>query len=155
MNFNELKSRISFINYNSQTDSNVTYCFVYKEFISRLKGKSDILYIGKTEQPIKKRYFQETNTQFSEKNSQRTNIRTTYIYEKLGLENFSCFYTKSLTIKLSAEELKLFLENLKAFDIQYRNLILKKETNEVDLEKYLLVSYGAEHLELPPLNNRF
>lgn len=82
MNFNELKSRISFINYNSQNDSNVTYCFVYKESISRLKGKSDILYIGKTEQPIKKRYFQETNTQFSEKNSQKTNIRTTYIYKK-------------------------------------------------------------------------
>lgn len=155
MNFNELKNRISFINYNSQNDSNVTYCFVYNESISRLKGESDILYIGKTEQPIKKRYFQETNTQFSEKNSQKTNIRTTYIYEKIGLENVSCFYTKSLTIKLSAEELKLFLENLKAFDIQYRNLILEQKTNEVDLEKYLLVSYGAEHLELPPLNNKF
>ncbi len=97
MNFNELKSRISFINYNSQIDSNVTYCFVYKESIYRLKGKSDILYIGKTEKPIKKRYFQETNTQFSEKNSQKTNIRTTYIYGKIGLENVSCFYTKSLT----------------------------------------------------------
>lgn len=155
MNFNELKSRISFINYNLQNDSNVTYCFVYKESISRLQGKSDILYIGKTEQPIKKRYFQETNTQFSEKNSQKTNIRTTYIYKKLGLQNVSCFYTKSLTIKLSVEELKLFLENLKAFDIQYRNLILEQETNVVDLEKYLLVSYGAEHLELPPLNNKF
>lgn len=155
MIFNELKKRINFVEFSGQKDSDVTYCFVYNNMIPRLISSSDIIYIGKTEQPIKKRYYQETNTQFSEKNLQKTNIRTTYVYEKLGLNNVKCFFTKALTIELSDEELKTFLEQLKAFDIQYRSYILSKNTNKVDLEKYLLVSYGSDHLELPPLNNKF
>lgn len=155
MIFNELKKRINFVEFSGQKDSDVTYCFVYNNMIPRLISSSDIIYIGKTEQPIKKRYYQETNTQFSEKNLQKTNIRTTYVYEKLGLNNVKCFFTTALTIELSDEELKTFLEQLKAFDIQYRSYILSKNTNKVDLEKYLLVSYSSDHLELPPLNNKF
>lgn len=138
-------------------DSGVTYIFLGSEEVPRLKGASDILYIGKTEQAIKVRFEQETRTKNSPKNTQQTNIRMTHILGQLGAESYRCLYVKKLTVTLSEAEQKAFLEKLRTWDKQFFLKLTNQrlgEILEIPVEKYLLVQYADEHLELPPLNNR-
>lgn len=153
----DLLQRFDWHEYSGQMDSNVTYFFRAPSSISRLLGESDIFYIGKTEQGIRTRYEQETRTINSPKNTQQTNIRTTYIYQRLGLSAPKCYFTKSLDMSLFGDECSVFLAKLRTWDKKfYLGLEVNSDRNQVvvPVEKYLLVSYADEHLEVPPLNNR-
>ncbi len=153
----DLLQRFDWHEYMGQMDSNVTYFFRAPSSISRLRGESDIFYIGKTEQGIRVRYEQETKTINSPKNTQQTNIRTTYIYQQLGISKPKCYYTKNLDMVLSGDECSMFLEKLRTWDKKFfLGLQINPDHNQVvvPVEKFLLVSYANEHLEVPPLNNR-
>lgn len=156
MNFNTI-NRFAWIFYDGQRDNDVTYIFVASTPIPRLAGASDILYIGKTEQPISKRFKQETSTKNSPKNTQQTNIRMTHIFSKIGLSGCKLFYIPELYFKLYGREIDEFIEKLKIWDKQFYLKHLKGQegaTIIVPAEKYLLANYADEHLEVPPLNNR-
>jgi hypothetical protein len=150
----DLIKELSWEKYEGQVDSNVTYFFLAPNVISRLRGESKVLYIGKTTQCIKKRYDQETNANNSPKNTQQTNIRTTYIYKQLKMQYPECYYTKQIDIKITGDECKKFLEKLKTWDKKFFLGLADQKTIKVPLEKYFLVSYADKHLEVPPLNNR-
>jgi len=157
MNFETIRKEHDWILFLSQTDRNVTYLFVLNRTIGRLSGTSDILYIGKTEQPISKRYEQETMTNNTLGNTQQTNIRTTHVFQQLGVTNVKCYYTRTLNHTLSGDGRMRFLGECRTWDKKFY-LQLEKQQNgqtlEVPLEKYLLVRYAGEHLEVPPMNNR-
>lgn len=153
----DLLQQFDWHEYSGQTDSDVTYFFRAPRSINRLRGESDIFYIGKTEQSIRMRYEQETRTINSPKNTQQTNIRTTYIYQQLEIPNPTCYFTKSLVMRLSEYECSVFLEKLKTWDKKFfLGLGVAPHQNRIviPVEKYLLISYADEHLEVPPLNNR-
>lgn len=156
MNFSDLSRLFQFEEFCNQETENVTYVINYAKEIKRLNGSSDILYIGRTEQSIKKRFHQETSTRNSRWNTQQTNIRTTYIYSKIGLENISCFFCNGLSINLNDECQKSFLEKCMYWDKKYYLQRIEQPDAglNISLEKYLLVTYSDEHLEVPPLNNR-
>lgn len=157
MNFADAQKQFEWVRYSGQMDSNVTYALVLDKPVARLDGESDILYIGRTEQSIRARYEQETKTKNSPKNTQQTNIRTSFLLNKLGLSRVQCFYVKALTTDLSGVECETFLERLRTWDKKaFLDLIEQPRlpSLKVSLEKYLLVSYAALHLEVPPLNNR-
>ena len=157
MNFAGIQDRFKWVPYSGQMDSGVTYAFVLNRPVARLIGESDILYIGKTEQGIRVRYEQETRTKNSPGNTQQTNIRTSFVFDKIGLANVKCFYVKALTADLSGIDCDSFLEGLRTWDKKaFLALSERPRTPSltVSLEKYLLVRYTAEHLEVPPLNNR-
>jgi hypothetical protein len=156
MNFEDT-GQFPWIMFDGQSDQNVSYIFVASTPITRLAGVSDILYVGKTEQPISKRYKQETNTKNSPKNTQQTNIRMTHIFSKIGLGTCKCFYVQDLDMVLDSTTAEIFIENLKTWDKQFYLKNVQEQgagSITIPVEKYLLVNYAAEHLELPPLNNR-
>lgn len=154
--FRDLSTEFPWVRYAGQMDSDVTYAYVYNQPVSRLRGESDILYIGKTEQAIRVRFEQETRTRNSPGNTQQTNIRTTFILEKLGLANVSLHYVRSLSITLDEANGSAFLQALRTWDKRSYMALAEAaaRTPEVSLEKYLLVRYASDHLEVPPLNNR-
>ena len=163
MNFKDLKSLCNWISYQGQMDSNVTYVYVKDLPFRRLQGESDILYIrktkrGKTNQNIRSRYKGGTRTNNTEGNDQNTNIRLTHVFGKLGLENCRCFYAQNLDMTLSDANRGDFLERLRTWDkrayLEIARGIPNQET-AIPLEKYLLVMYANDHLELPPMNNSF
>ena len=153
MNREELLAQFDWIEYDGQMDSDVTYFFAAQEPVGRLRGRSDILYIGMTERAIRVRYEEETRTVNSPKNRQNTSIRTTHVYRALCLDSPTCYYTKTLNVELNGTEKARFLNKLMNWD---KRFFLKQDelaTLLVPLEKYLLVQYADEHLEVPPLNN--
>ena len=157
MNLATLRDQFDWVPFSGQMDSDVTYAFVLNRPVPRLIGESDILYVGKTEQAIRVRYEQETRTKNSPKNTQQTNIRTTFVFDKIGLENVECYYVKALTTVLSGGVCDKFLEGLRTWDKKSFLALSENPRSpglEVSLEKYLLVQYASEHLEVPPLNNR-
>ena len=157
MNFSEFKKQFDWVPFDGQMDSGVTYVFVSDTEIPRMVGASDILYIGKTDQSIKVRFEQETRTKNSPRNTQQTNIRMTHILGKLGTDHYRCFYTKNLEMRLPDLEQEEFIEKLKVWDKQFFLKLTDAHAGgnmTVPIEKYLLVGYTHEHLELPPLNNR-
>jgi hypothetical protein len=156
MKFESIQDRFEWAPYQGQKDRNVTYVFVANEPIGRLRGSSDILYIGKTEQSIAIRYVQETSTNNSGRNTQQTNIRMTHVLGEIGPGNYHCYFVKSLNLKLSGNEKEDFLKKLRTWDKKYFLKITqfgKENEIEIPIEKYLLVRYAAEHLEVPPMNN--
>ncbi|MCZ6804722.1 MAG: hypothetical protein O7D86_12525 [Proteobacteria bacterium] len=152
-----LFSQFDWIEYSGQMESDVTYFFRSPKLIRRLRGESDILYIGRTENAIRVRYKQETRTNNLPKNTQHTNIRTTYVYRRLGMKKPECFYTKSLNVELPADELRQFTEKVMTWDKKFYLMNLDAgmiETKPFSMEKYLMVNYADEHLEVPPLNQK-
>lgn len=157
MNYQQLNDKFEWVLHEGQMDSGVTYVYVAKKPITRLVGSSDILYAGKTEQAMRVRYEQETKTKNSPRNTQQTNIRMTHILDKFGDKNYKCFFVKKLELKLSGTPMSAFLDKLKTWDKQFWLKLTDANvggTLEVPIEKFLLVYYADEHLELPPLNNR-
>ncbi len=157
MNYETIEDAYDWIQFNNQYDKNVTYIFVLNRTIPRLSGMSNILYFGKTEQPIATRYNQETDTNNTSRNSQQTNIRMTHVFQRLGIQNVKCYYTKILNHRLSGEAMMKFLGECRTWDKKFYMQFEDKRNNlylEIPLEKYLLVSYASEHLEVPPMNNR-
>jgi hypothetical protein len=157
MNFETIKDKNNWNEFANQLDKNVTYVFVFNKAVARLSGASNILYIGKTEQTIAKRYEQETNTNNTLRNTQQTNIRMTYVFQQGGLQNVKCFYTKTLNLRLSGETKTKFLRECSTWDKKFCLQLEEKQNGsslEVPLEKYLLVCCASEHLEVPPMNNR-
>jgi len=157
MNYETIRENHDWIEFSSQIDENVTYVFVLNRPVTRLSGASDILYIGKTKQAIAKRYEQETRTNNTSRNTQQTNIRMTHVFERLGIQNVKCYYTKTLSHTLLGDERARFLRECGIWDKKFCIQLQDQQTApslEVPLEKYLLVCYAAEHLEVPPMNNR-
>lgn len=158
MNFNSIQGHFKWIRFSNQTDKNVTYIYVIDRDIHRLIGSSDILYVGKTEQSIAKRYKQETNTRNTPGNSQSTNIRLTHIFGSIGLRNCECYYTCQMHYALPQPVQNGFLKELETWDKKYYRQVKPETPNvrvNVPLEKYILVKYAVDHLELPPMNNSF
>lgn len=134
--------------------TNVTYLIVLNRAVMRLQDQSDILYIGETRQPISKRYQQETSTNNTNKNTQATNIRLTHILAKLDKINVALYFTNTMTQNIAQTD--LVYTELQSWDknYYYKNNISGQNPATISLEKYLLVSYAVDHLEVPPLNNR-
>ena len=160
MNFKgDIEERFHWTSFDEQGTSEVTYVFVAPNSRARLKGKSDILYIGHTDSPIKNRYKAHTRTNPTPKSTQSTNIRMTYVLnrikEELGFEptvHFcpdECWALPKGEVDGFSSLLQLWSKWAHATHLEAKNL------NSPTLESYLLVKYADEHLELPPLNNRF
>lgn len=157
MNFRELERRFDWIRYASQQDKGVTYVFVATKPIPRLRGESDILYIGQTDNTVQARYRQETETNNTPKNTQMTNIRLTYAFRQLRRMDIAatCYFVKGKYVNppLSAVGANTFAKRLMTWD--KRSYLKTSDFANPSIEKYLLVNYAETHLELPPLNNRF
>lgn len=157
MNLSSASKRFEWIAYSGQMESDVTYAYTLNRSVPRLRGESDILYIGKTSQAIRIRFEQETRTKNSAGNTQQTNIRTTHILGQLGLENVQLYYVRSLTAELTDSERKTLMKELETWDKQsFITASAQPDAQQLrpSLEKFLLVSYAVDHLEVPPLNNR-
>ena len=159
MNFSDIDKDFDWIKYSGQQDRGVTYVFVAEKPTSRLRGNSDILYIGKTGNSIQTRYRQETQTRNTPGNTQMTNIRLTHVFRQLihlGI-GVTCYFTKGQTVNppLSPRRAEAFAQMLMTWDKRSYIASSPSEFANPSIEKYLLVNYAEEHLELPPLNNRF
>jgi len=158
MNFNSIPGSFNWVHFNNQTVRDVTYIYVMNENISRIKGSSNILYVGKTKQPINKRYKQQTNANNTPRNTQSTNIRLTHIFGSIGLSNCECYYTCQMNYMLPQPVQNGFLKELETWDKNHYLKVKPQTPNarvNISLEKYILVNYAVDHLELPPLNNSF
>ena len=154
MYFQTIIDEFNWVQYNGQNHHNVTYIFVSYKPVCRLRGYSDILYIGKTNLNIATRYNQETNTNNTPGNNQTTNIRLTYVFNEYGHENFCCYFVNGLYLtELPNEDINDFLMMLRTWDKNYYLKIINGDI-QIPIEKYLLVRYANDHLEVPPLNNR-
>ena len=81
----------------------------------------------------------------------------THVFQRLGIQNVKCYYTKILNYSLSGETMTKFLRECRTWDKKFCLQLEEKQNGtylEVPLEKYLLVCYASEHLEVPPMNNR-
>ncbi len=158
MDFKSIKKQFNWLLFNNQTDCAVTYIHVLNQPISRLVGSSDILYIGETQNSISGRYNKEIKTRNTPKNTQLTNIRLTHIFNKINIQNCTCYYVCQREYLLSSYQKIKFLDDLRTWDKKFYLQTIKmiqNDTLKVPLEKYLLVKYAADHLEAPPMNNRF
>ena len=154
MNFRDLQARFHWTPYEGQTDSKITYVYVRKSPIRRLAGDSDILYIGTTDRAIRERFSAQTSTNNTEGSTQNTNIRLNHVFKNLGLENFNCFFIRQSYENLAENEKSDFMERLRTWDKKfYRSITQGNPTKPIPFEKYLLVTYADEHLEVPPMNN--
>ena len=156
MNSECLFQRFTCHQYDGQHDTGLTYFFVSTSSIHRLRGESDILYIGKTKASIRNRYLAETATKNTLGCDQNTNIRTTHVYSIICPKGPRCFYIKEMFLTIEGDDKNLFFEKLKIWDKRYFNELHKDDARVIlPLEKYLLVMFADEHLEVPPLNNSF
>ena len=155
MKFKDLDHLAEWVEYSGQRDSGVTYIYMAPEPIARLRGESDILYIGETIGQIRNRFRQETATNNTPGVTQNTNIRTTHVFRQLELGGIlaMCFYATRTLLSLSSEEEQKFSQRLRTWD--KRAYIGMGDHFKPTLEKYLLTTYADQHLELPPLNNKF
>ena len=96
----------------------MTYVFVASRPIPRLRGESDILYIGETDNRINTRYRQEAETNNTGKNTQNTNIRTTHVFRQIYQAGISvtCYFMKHKVVRLQPETTKSFAPKLQTWD---------------------------------------
>jgi hypothetical protein len=144
--------------YVNQKDESVTYIYLIKPPIYRLRGQSSVLYIGKTEQPICKRYKQEMYTKNTLVNSQATNIRMSHVSQLLLNRNdkIEMFFTHNISFLLFGEKAKEFGNILQFWNKSHYQKFFIVDDNgnaEVSIEKYLITEYAKDHWEVPPLNN--
>lgn len=145
--------------FSGQSTRDVTYFYAVTPEVARLRGKSSVLYIGQTENGIDVRYRQETATRNTPGNSQATNIRTTHVISTLrvGGAEIELFFTAGLSMDLAGVDARSYGELLETWN---KNHFLKEfeprpdGSIDVQIEKFLLAHYAAQHLEVPPLNNR-
>ena len=143
MNFEDID--VDWKRFRDQEDEGVTYVYVAERPLRRLRGTSDILYIGRTTGSIKLRVQQQTTTAPLERGG-GTNSRLTHVLNQL--RGWRCFYVDGSRWPLSPSDRREFNGLMDIFTARQRGFRLT-------LEKYLLVYYFDEHLELPPLNNAF
>ena len=155
MNFEDIAKWAQWVKYSGQPDKAVTYVYIASQPVTRLRGESDILYIGETDNAISTRYQQETETNNTGKNTQNTNIRTTHVFHQIRQAGISvtCYFMKHKHTNLCSENASSFARELQTWDKQ--TYIKMRDYSNPTIEKYLLVTYSDDHLELPPLNNRF
>ena len=112
-------------------------------------------YIGETNNSIRTRYSQETETGNTGWNTQNTNIRTTHVFRELRQSGaaVACYFVKGQKVRLHSEFSETFARKLQTWD--KRTFVQMHDYSRVHLEKFLLGTYADEHLELPPLNHRF
>ena len=155
MNFRDIEHWAKWVRFSGQHDRGVTYVYVASQPFARLRGESDIIYIGETNNSIRTRYSQETETGNTGWNTQNTNIRTTHVFRELRQSGaaVACYFVKGQKVRLHPEFSETFARKLQTWD--KRTFVQMQDYSRVHLEKFLLVTYADEHLELPPLNNRF
>lgn len=155
MNFRDTFEWVEWVEFFGQSDRGVTYVFVSPKPIARLRGESDILYIGETNREIRRRIKEETETNNTDTNTQYTNIRTTHVFRQLRQIGTSakCYFVQRQSMHLSSKVALPFAEKLRTWDKS--TYINRPDWSRPSIEKYLLVTYADEHLELPPLNNSF
>ena len=155
MKFEDIGHWAEWVKYSGQSDSGVAYVYVASGPIARLRGDSDILYVGITDNAIRARIKWEMETNNTPGNTQNTNIRITHVLCRLKQSGISvtCFFTKEKSLTLSSEMAQGFAQKWKTWDKAAYNKA--GDYSMPTIEKYLLVTYADEHLELPPLNNRF
>ena len=160
MNFEDISSAYEWEFLSGQDYNNVTYVVVASKHIPRLWGESNILYVGFTKGAIRNRYKQQTTTRPRPRSSQNTNTRNTHVLKRLegmGITHCVYFVQESL-VTLEHGKRAEFDSLLESWVISVYNADKDRgyEANPPpSLERYLLVKYANEHLELPPLNNRF
>ena len=143
MNFEDID--VEWREFSDQEDEGVTYVYVSGHPVLRLRGTSDILYIGQTTGRISQRVQQQTTTPPQEGGG-GTNSRLTYVFNEL--RGWRCFYVDGQRWPMSPADRREFNRLMDIFTARGRGARLT-------FEKYLLVLYFEEHLELPPLNNAF
>lgn len=143
MNFRDID--VGWKDFSGQDDEGVTYIYVSRRPVSRLKGSSDILYVGQTTGSISRRIQAQTTTS-PRRGGGDTNSRLSYILSQLG--GWRCFYVDGYLWPMSPADRQRFNRVRNVFTSQ-------KKGARLTFEKYLLVLYADEHLELPPLNNAF
>jgi hypothetical protein len=152
MDYQGIQNQYQWVEYRGQDTRDVTYIFVLNQRVPRLKGQSDILYIGETQQPIARRYAQETDCTNTPGNTQQTNIRLTHVFRQLNLANVTCYFTTEMHLQIQYND--PFLRQLEIWDKKYFLGVTQNNPVVISLEKYLIVRYAVDHLEVPPLNNR-
>jgi hypothetical protein len=140
-----------------QEDRVVTYVYVTRPAVPRMRGESSILYIGQTEQSIAKRVDQEMRARNTVGNTQNTNIRMSAVLSELqrARHSIATYFTPGLTFTPSAAELETVLSILQVWDKRAWVQFTQRQpaAQEFEIEKFLLCHYAVVHLELPPLNN--
>jgi hypothetical protein len=140
-----------------QEDRRVTYMYVSKPAIRRVRGLSPILYVGETEQTLAKRVRDEMHSNNTPGNTQNTNIRLSAIFAELSRAGHSIetYFTQGLAFSPSPADLAVMLDILHVWDKRAWVELTQKGSPavEVSIEKFVLCHYAAAHLELPPMNN--
>ena len=152
-------NQFQWIKFSGQTERNVTYFYAVSPPARRLRGDSSVLYIGRTENQINIRYKQETETNNTPGNSQATNIRTTHVIRSLRAheDEVALFFTTGIKVKSLKHQVQAYGQLLQEWNKSHYLKEFKLNldgTLDVEIEKFLLVHYTKEHLEVPPLNNR-
>lgn len=88
----------------ARSERNILYIWRCKKVVPRLKGKSDILYIGQTKQTLRYRYFRWAKNIAESKSN---NLKYSHILEEYGPITISCapFMRFGETLKLAEEQL--------------------------------------------------
>jgi len=143
--------------FSGQQDQGVTYLYVSKPAVARVRGQSPILYMGKTEQSIAKRVQDETRSNNTLGNTQNTNIRLSAVFAELSGAGHSIetYFTQGLSFRPSPADRDAMLAILQGWDKRAWIELTRGGSAAADLsiEKFMLCHYAAAHLELPPMNN--
>ena len=101
--------RFQWHRYSGQNDASETYIYLISPPVNRLQEQSSVLYIGKNEQPISKRFGQEMRTRNTPGNSQAPNIRMSFISQLLlgRGDKIDLYFTYGLSFFLSGKEPKI------------------------------------------------
>ena len=159
MNFKDGLAGEKWEEFTGQQVREATYMYVASDkSIRRLKGESNILYIGST-QSLNRRHKDETKDRIVQPNTQSTNTRLSYLLPRLTTDKdidleHKLYFTKVRVKRLAPNE-KYDFANLLRVWVKSAHTKGTIDLNTPPLETYLLVRYAADHLELPPLNNRF
>ncbi len=88
----------------ARSERNILYVWRCKKAVTRLRGKSDVLYIGQTKQTLRNRYFRWSKN-IAE--SKANNLKYSHILEKYGPITISYvpFERFGETLKLAEEQL--------------------------------------------------
>ncbi len=143
--------------FSGQENRGVTYMYVSKPAIPRVRGQSPILYVGKTEQSIARRIQDETRSNNTPGNTQNTNIRLSAVFAEVARSGHSIetYFTKGLAFTPSTADRDAMLAILQVWDKRAWVELTRNGSPAAGLsiEKFVLCHYAAAHLELPPMNN--
>jgi len=151
-------NRFRWQRFSGQNSHFVTYIYLVKPSVCRLRGESSVLYVGKTKDSIAERYKKETQTRNTPGNSQATNLRLSHLIPLLRGrgDEIELYFTDGLSFPLPPAEAADFGKMLETWNKSHFRSKFKQDVNsifQVEIETFLLIHYAAAHWEVPPLNN--